>query len=205
MYFPIRCWLPLMILLLAGCAQSLPPREDFAMASKIIRENNERLGKEGIECKFVVEKFPGSVRTIASVFLVSDRRFDSVPEARRFFCEFFDSYVRPFNEARQLRPYLYRFPVDSRMLLLILCFCEKDGERVRRPPNFAWVRCEDGDLHYTQYDPQAGGYVDVYKEPLDKARRIVSEEKCHMMASGGVSHLARQTVSSHEPHVHIQH
>ena len=159
-----------LILAFAGCLRA-PARADFAIADGIIAANNKRLAKEGLECFGSGGAFPGTIRLISLSFNTKKYKFDSIEEARIFICRLFRDYARPFNEEKRIRPYLYRFPVDTSMLELSVFFQDEAGCDCS-PPYLAYVQCAYGQIRYCQYNSKTQGYVLVYQEPFDKGWRI---------------------------------
>lgn len=159
-------------LMLVGWVRQ-PVREDFVLAEEIIEANNWKLASEGIKCVGSGGTFPGTIRTISLDFRTKWHKFDSIDEARAFFCKFFEEYARPFNEEKRIRPYLYRFPVNANMLELAVFFCDPENEAYG-PPSVARVGCALGKIRYSQRDPHTGKYFDIYEEPFDAAQRIVA-------------------------------
>jgi hypothetical protein len=147
------------------------------MKEAIERKNARRLSREDFYCFMNGGGNFGPLEEIAGGFQTRKYRFTSIEEARAFFYAFVIDYIKPFNDDKEIRPYLRHFPLIADNFSLVVQF---QDERCRQlePPYIGSIWLQRGAIYYFAETPSTNKPSEVlYSETFAEAEEILNKSR----------------------------
>jgi len=140
-------------------------------ADLLLQKYDRKAAKQGIYEYREKEMGTPFIGSFKKYYITKQYSFSTMPEARAFFCSFFNELLVPFNENKELRPYLQNYPLSYEDLDLQIVFIDEKGKPLTYP-DFWSVRKAGEYLYYEHFDPKINKSVAFDVEPVDRAFRI---------------------------------
>lgn len=165
--------------LLASCGPPKPypsehPHVNHAYA--INYKTDVELQRKGFYQSITSWRHQDKIKYFKRYYETKSVQFKDVDEARRFFCKFIDDFLAPLNNDTKLRPFIENHPLTWRNFDVYICFYDTDGQ-ILHPPYIHQMRNTLEDFICEDYDPVAGKFILIHKEPMSIAYEIYKKEQ----------------------------
>jgi hypothetical protein len=168
------------LMCLSGCL----PKEhkEVSIIKRIKADHDSRAAENGIHLQFSAYGLSanGAEELTVQYYRAPHIKFDSVEKARLFFCHFHTEFTEQFNRRKEIRPFLYDFPLEPKHAILFINFGSDKTENRLLPPYLSSV-CDNfnGEIVYTVYDPEKKEATIIHSEPFETAYEIYRQHLKH--------------------------
>ncbi len=175
-YWALLVWF--LAILCTSCTTRPNPPPGLDIVKTIQRRNDKNLQKKGL---YSTKTGGAGLQKIVidGMYVTNQYRFTSIDEARAFFCNFFDDYMKPFNEDPSLQPYLPNFPLTEKNFWLSITFLDENHNQLQKP-YIEEIRNFGDRIAYSTYDPTKGPAVRdsnpiLHVETFEEARALLKQ------------------------------
>lgn len=172
----------LIVLIFSSCHSSWyfrPERPDDDMITALENQNHRYFASQGLMLCMYGGSDIGPLREIAAGYRTKRYQFATIEEARRFFCPFVERFIKPFNENKEVRPYLRHYPMIAENFNLEVSFADSKNQSLVIP-YICTIMLIRGEIRYFTDDPKqilSKQFIRLHSETFEEAQKILEMEK----------------------------
>ena len=145
------------------------------ISNEIVTSISEELEKEGLYIYGSGGVMMNELKKV-EVWYLSLAKMD-VDQARKLYVTALEEYLKKYNESKEIRPFLHKFPFTVENIKMTIVF-ENESQTHQGEGFVAYIlRGKNNQIFYEGYDHKTEKLYDIYSEPYEKALEIVRNQK----------------------------